>query len=148
MIDDRRVDEDEELFAARCAALIHELEGLLGEPLRQLARIRDRRRRAQKHRVGTVMTTHTAKPPQHVTEMTAEDPAVRVQLVDDHVPQVLEQLRPARMVRQDARVHQLGIAEYKLRAPANRPPCVMRRVCTVRTLSALIATTQCQPFYS
>ena len=86
------------------------------------------------------MTTHTAKPPQHVTEMTAEDPAVRVQLVDDHVPQVLEQLRPARMVRQDARVHHVGIAEHKMRAPANRPPRILRRVAVVGERADLIAT--------
>ena len=43
MVDDRRVDEDEELLAARRAAPVDELEGLLGEPFGQLARIGDRR---------------------------------------------------------------------------------------------------------
>ena len=46
LVDDRRVDEDEELLAARRAALVDELERLLGQPLGQLARIGDRRRRA------------------------------------------------------------------------------------------------------
>ena len=46
MVDDRRVHEDEELLAARRAGLLHELERLLGQPLGELARIGDRRRRA------------------------------------------------------------------------------------------------------
>ena len=36
MVDDRRIDEHEELLAARRAAPLDELERLLGEPLGQL----------------------------------------------------------------------------------------------------------------
>ena len=44
------------------------------------------------------------------------------------------------MVRQDARVHHVGIAEHKMRAPANRPPPVLRRVAIVGERADLIAT--------
>ena len=47
------------------------------------------------------MPADPAQAPQHVAEMAAEHAAVRVQLVDDDVPEIFEQLRPARMVRQD-----------------------------------------------
>ena len=63
--------------------------------------------------------------------MAAEDAAIRVQLVDDDVAQVLEQLRPARMVRQDARVQHVGIAEHDVRARANRAARILRRIAVV-----------------
>ena len=63
--------------------------------------------------------------------MAAEHAAIRVQLVDHDEPQVLEELRPARMVRQDARVQHVGIAEHDVRRAANRPPRVRRRVAVV-----------------
>src|SRR5207237_9596421 len=43
MIDDRRIDEHEAFFAARRTALVDELEGLLRETLRKIARVGDRR---------------------------------------------------------------------------------------------------------
>ena len=64
-------------------------------------------------------------------EVAAEHAAIRVQLVDDDEPQVLEQLRPARMVRQDPRVQHVGIAEHDVRLAANRAPRVRRRVAVV-----------------
>ena len=131
MVDDRRVDEDEELLAARRAAPVDELERLLGEPLGELARVRDRRRRAEEHRVRPVVAADAPQPPQHVAEVAAEHAAIGVQLVDDDVAQVLEQLRPARVVRQDARVQHVGIAEHQVRARPNRPPRVLRRVAVV-----------------
>ena len=139
MVDDRRVDEDEELLAARRAALVDQLERLLGEALGQLARVRDRRRRAEEHRVRSVVPADAAQPPQHVAQVAAEDAAIGVQLVDDHVAQVLEQLRPARMVRQDARVHHVGVAEHEVRARPDRPARVLRRVAVVGEDADLLA---------
>ena len=45
--------------------------------------------------------------------------------------QVLEQLRPARMVRQDARVQHVGIAEHDVRAGADGAARILRRVAVV-----------------
>ena len=131
MVDDRRVDEDEELLAARRAALVDELERLLGEPLGELARVGNRRRRAEKDRVRSVVPADAAQPPQHVAQVAAEDAAIGVQLVDDDVAQVFEQLRPARMVRQDARVHHVGIAEHEVGARPDRAAGVLRRIAVV-----------------
>ncbi len=71
--------------------------------------------------------------------MAAEDAAVGVQLVDDDVAQVLEQLRPARMVRQDPRVHHVGIAEHEVGARSDRAPRILRRVAVVGEHADLLA---------
>ena len=63
--------------------------------------------------------------------MAAEHTAIGVQLVDDDEPQVLEQLRPARMVRQDPGVQHVGVAEDDVGLAANRAPGVRWRVAVV-----------------
>ena len=130
-IDDRRIDEDEKLLAARRAALLDERERPLGQPLGQFRGIGDRRRRADELRIRSVVPADALQPPQHVGEVAAEHAAIRVQLVDDDELEVLEQLRPARMVRQDARVHHVGIAEHDVRARADGAARVLRRVAVV-----------------
>ena len=64
-------------------------------------------------------------------EVAAENAAIRVQLVDDHEAEVLEQLRPSRMVRQDPRVQHVGVAQHDVRLAADRAACVRRRVAVV-----------------
>ena len=54
-----------------------------------------------------------------------------MQLVDDDKAQVLEQLGPPGMVREDARVQHVGIAQHHVRTRANRPPRVLRRVAVI-----------------
>ena len=130
-VDDRRVDEEEELLAARRAALVDELERFPGQPFGQLARVGDRRRRTDEHRIRSVVAAHALQPAQDVRQMAAEHAAIRVQLVDHDEAQVLEQLRPARMVRQDPRVQHVGIAEHDVRLAADRAPRVGRRVAVV-----------------
>src|SRR4029450_4953982 len=85
------------------------------------------------------MPTDPTDPPQYVAEMTSEHPAVGVQFVNDDVAQILEQLGPARMVRQDPRVQHVRIAEHKVRARPNRSACILRRVAVVGEHSDLVA---------
>ena len=131
LVDHRRVDEEEHLLAARRAGLRHQLERLLDQRLGQLARVGDRGRRADERGIRPVVPADAAQPPQHVGEVAAEDAAIGVQLVDDDEAQVLEQLRPARMVRQDARVQHVGVAEHHVRAAADGAARVLRRVAVV-----------------
>jgi hypothetical protein len=105
--------------------------GLLGEPFGQLARIGDRRRGTEEHRIRPVVPADPPEPPQHIAQVTAEDAAVGVKLVDDDVLEILEQLRPPRMVRQDSRVDHVGIAEHEVRPRSNRPPRILRRVAVI-----------------
>ena len=55
LVDHRRVHEQEELLAARRAVVVDELERLLGQPLGELARVGDRRGRADERRIRPVV---------------------------------------------------------------------------------------------
>src|SRR6185503_6131175 len=63
LVDDRRVDEQEELLAARRAALGDELERLLHERLGELLRVGNRRRGADERRIRSVMAADAPHPP-------------------------------------------------------------------------------------
>ena len=131
LADDRRVDEQEELFASRRAILGHELEWLLDERFSQLARIGNRRRRADERRIRAVVLADPPQPAQHIGQVAAEHSAIGMELVDHDVAKVLEQLRPARMVRQDPRVNHVGVGQHDMRAAADRATCVLRRIAVV-----------------
>ncbi len=63
--------------------------------------------------------------------MRAVDAAQAVQLVDHHVAQVLEELHPLRVVRQDALVEHVGVRHHDVRARPDRLARVLRRVSVV-----------------
>ena len=65
--------------------------------------------------------------------MAAKDAPVGMKLVDDHVPQVLEQLRPPGMVRQDARVQHVRVTQHEMRASTDRAARILRRVSVIGT---------------
>src|SRR5579872_5125064 len=63
--------------------------------------------------------------------MATEDAPVGMEFVDDDVPKILKQLRPAWMMRKDAGVDHVRIAEHDVRSAADRPAGVLRRVAVV-----------------
>ena len=77
------------------------------------------------------MAAHPLHAAQDVGQVAAEDTAIGMQFVDDDEPQVLEQLRPLRVVRQDPRVEHVGVAEHDVRARPDGAPRVLRRVAVV-----------------
>ena len=94
-----------------------------------LARVADRRRGADERGVRPVEARDAQEAPQHVGHVRAEDAPVRVELVDDDVAQVLQRARPARVVREDARVCSMsGFVRTMPRPLARRAPRVGRRV--------------------
>ena len=132
LIDHRRIDEQEELLAARRAAFGDELERLFDERLRELLRIGNGRRRADERGIRSVVLADAPHPPQDVGQVAAKYAAIRVQLVDHDIPEVLEELRPPRMVREDARMDHVRVAEDHVRASANGAPGILRRIAVVR----------------
>jgi hypothetical protein len=66
-----------------------------------------------------------------IGEMATEDPSVGVQLVHHHVAQVLEEVHPLGVVREDPRVEHVGVGEHEVGARPHRPPRVLRRVAVV-----------------
>jgi hypothetical protein len=91
-----------------------------GEPLGELARVRDRRGREHEPRRRPVQLAHAPQPPQHVRHVRAEDPAVDVRLVDDHELQLAEEPRPRRVVGQDPEVQHVGVGEDHVRVRPQR----------------------------
>ena len=85
------------------------------------------------------MPANAAQPAQDVGEMASEDSTVGVQLVDDHEREVLEQLGPPGVVRKNARVHHVWIAEHDLRARADGAARVLGRVTVVGEDTDLLA---------
>ena len=131
-VDDGRVVEDDHLLAGGRAVLRDQPHGRPDETLRQLLGVGDRGRGADELRACSVVPTDALEPPEHVREVAPEDPAVRVELVDDDVAEVLEQPDPLRVVRQDPRVEHVGIREHHVGPGPDRAPRVLRRVPVVR----------------
>jgi hypothetical protein len=137
---ERRIKEREKFFTARRAAGRHQLERPLGQPLRELARIGDRGGRTDDLRIGAIVPCDPSQASEDVAQVAAEDAAIRVQLVDHDIAEVFEQLRPARMVRQDPRMEHVGVAEHDMRARANRPARIRLRVAVVSVYANRVGT--------
>ena len=74
------------------------------------------------------MPANTVESSQDVREMASKDPSIRVQFVDDDELQILQQLGPLGVVRQDPGVQHVGIAENDMRATPNRTARILRRI--------------------
>ncbi len=81
-----------------------------------------RRRRKDEGRARPVCGTHPTKAPQDVGDVGAEDPAIVVALVDDHVGERAEEARPSRVVAEQRPVQHVGIGEDVLRVVARPLP--------------------------
>ena len=66
-----------------------------------------------------------------VGDVAAEDAAVGVQLVDHDVAELLEQLEPLRVVRQDRRVEHVRVGDHDLPGRPDRRPDRRRRVAVI-----------------
>ena len=127
-IDHRRVVEHEVLLSPRRPVLAHLLQRDPGELGRELARIGDGGGAADELRLRPVEGGDAAQAPQHVGHVAAEDAAVLVDLVDHHVAQVLEELHPQGVMRQDALVQHVGVGDHDVAAAADGPAGGLGRV--------------------
>ena len=127
-VDDRRVVDREVALAARRAAAVDERHLALGERLGELLRVADRGRGADELGLRAVELAQPPQPAEDVRDVRAVDAAQAVQLVDHHEAQVLEQLHPLRVVRQDALVEHVGVRDHDVRPRADRLARVLRRV--------------------
>ena len=127
----RRVVADEDLVA-RGRAVVRQLgHRLAGEARGELAGIGDGGGGHDELRRGAVVAADALEPPEHVGEVAAEHAAVGVQLVDHDVAEVLEEVHPLRVVRQDPRVEHVRVGEDEVGPRAHRAPRVLRRVAVV-----------------
>ena len=130
-IQDRGIDKQHMPRAGRRTVPIDELRRPTGERRRELRGIADRGRAAHDNRVRSVVGTEPEQPAQHVGDVAAEDSAVCVQLVDDDDPELLEQLEPLRVVRQDPGMQHVRVRDDDLAGRPNGVPNGRRRVAVV-----------------
>ncbi len=98
----RGVVEDEVLLPLGGTVVVYEKHVLPDQFCGQLLRVGDGGRGEDEDGLGAVPVADAPQPADHVGQMAAEHPAVLVNLVYDHVLEVLEELHPLRVVGQDA----------------------------------------------
>ena len=121
LVGQRRVPERDRPLGARRGVVADHGRLDAEQPRRQLARVGDRGRGEQELRVGAVDPREPPQPPQHVGDVRAEDAAVDVRLVDDHVGEVREHVAPAVVVREHAHVEHVRVGEDQVRPLAHLP---------------------------
>src|SRR5205085_1189452 len=94
--------------------------------------IRDRCRRTDELRAAAIERADTSQPPKEIRDVASKYTAIRVQFVDDDELKIFEQLRPFRMVRQDAFVKHVRITQDDVPSRTDGGACVLRRVAVVR----------------
>ena len=97
----------------------------------ELAGIRDRRGRQEQLGLGAVEAGEAPQPAQDVRDVRAEDAAVDVGLVDDHIAQVGEDVAPTVVVRQEADVEHVRVREDHVGRSPDAAPVLDRRVAVV-----------------
>ncbi len=131
LVHDRRVVEVHLAARARRAGAVD--QGDLGrldadEARGVLARVADGGGGADELRIFAVKARDAPQPREHVRHVRAEHAAVGVELVEHHVAQALEEVRPARVVGQDPGVEHVGVGEHDAAALARGAPRVARGV--------------------
>ena len=97
----------------------------------QLTGVPDRGRAADDHRVAAVVGTDPHEASEHVGDMSTEHAAIGVQFVDDDVAELLEQLEPLRVMRQDRRVEHVRVGGHHLPGAADGGADGCRRVAVI-----------------
>ena len=121
-VHERRVHQDDMLLPAWGAVALHQGDGLLDQPLRQLLRVGDGG--AGEHELGPAAVVGAEPPSRRSTPATwlPKTPAVGVHLVDHHPAQPGQELRPLRVIGQDAHVQHVRIGEHQARRLADPGP--------------------------
>ena len=130
-VEERRVPERHRPLGARRCVVLHDRRVLARECMRELAGVRDGRRGEEELRLGAVDPREPAQPPQDVRDVRAEDAAVDVRLVDDDESEVVEEVAPQVVPRQDADVEHVGVREHEVRPAADLAPPLGGRVAVV-----------------
>ena len=107
----RRVPHDESFRTARRTVMINQRHRPTGDTLCVLLRIADCSRAANKLHVSPVVAADAVQPTEHIGQVRAENPAVRMHLIDHNIPKVSEKSIPSGMVRKDALVEHVRVGQ-------------------------------------
>jgi len=127
----RRIDEDQDLLAARRARAVDDHDVVLDVPPCELLRVRDRRRGEDEDRVRAVERADPAQPAQDIRDIAPEHPAIGVELVQDDVAEVFEQLHPFRVVGEDPGVEHVRVRDDHVPGRADRRAGLRRGVAVI-----------------
>ena len=130
-IDHRRIVENEGLLGCRRAIGIKHFDFGFEQARSQFARIGNRRGTANELRLPPIKTRDAPQPAQNIAKMAAKNAAIGMQFVQNDVAKILEQARPARVVRQDAGVQHVRVRQNNVAFFANGFTRVSRRVTVV-----------------
>src|SRR5262249_5749064 len=131
LVGERWVPEDDRSLSAR-GAVVSDYRRLDAEQaVDELARVRDRRRRQQELRLGAVDLGRPPQTPEAVCDVGAEDTAVDMRLVDDHVAEVREHVSPAVVVWEHADMEHVWIGQDEVRPAADLPATLRLGVAVV-----------------
>ncbi len=126
-----RVPEQDRALGSRSSVFLDDGRLYSRDALRKLAGIGDRRRRHQELRLGSVHLGEATQTTQHVADVRTEHASVDMCLVDDDVTQVVQDVGPAIMVRQNADVEHVGVGENDIRPLPDLPATFARCVAVV-----------------
>ena len=131
LVGQRRVPERDRPLGARRAVVADHRRLRADQRARQLARVGDRGRGEQELRLGAVDARQPPQPAQDVRDVRAEDAAVDVRLVHDHVREVREHVAPAVVVREHADVEHVRVGQDQVRPLAHLPAALRLGVAVV-----------------
>jgi hypothetical protein len=133
LVDDRRIEHNDVLLAGRRAVAIDDRDGPSQQCLGECLRVADGRRAEDELGPRTVVLAQPQQAADDVGDVAAEYAAVGVRLVDDHVAQLLEQLEPLRVMRQDGGVEHVRVGHHDLSGGPDQRPNGHWRVAVVDT---------------
>ena len=139
-VDHWRVPQQHVFLAAGRTAFGDAGDRCFDQRLRVLAGVADGGRAQDELRADTIERTHALQPADDVGHVRAEHAAIGVHLVDHHITQAFEELRPLGVMRQDRLVQHVRIADHHIAVQTDRLAGVAGRVAIKRErLDAKIA---------
>ena len=111
-VEQRPLPQREAAFALRGAVVVDEAHRRAEHRRRELGRVPDGGAGEAERGIAAVVRAHAPEPTEHVGEVTAEDAARRVQLVDHDVPQPHQERGPPLMEREDALMDHLRVGQH------------------------------------
>ncbi len=130
-VEKRRVPQHDRLLGLRRPVLVDGGEGQADQALGERLRVGDRRRGQHELGLRAVGRAQPAQPAHDLGDVAAEHAAVHVGLVEHDVAQVMQELGPALVGRQDADVQHVGVGEQDGGAGADARALGLRRVAVV-----------------